>query len=391
MSIANASIKGLVFYDPYRSFNGLTLLTPVDGTGVWLIGMNGNYINYWDMKYKPSGYSRLLPNGNILYSGKLERSDSLNLVGSSGVLVETDWNGNIVWEYTDENLHDDFLKLKNGNTLIIKWCKIPNEIVSKIKCGYQKPENCKEIWGDIIQEIDFKGNIVWQWIAHEHLDVKLDTGCPVCSRAAWPHVNGCVVLPDGNILLNLYKNNTLIIIDKKTGEIIWRWGEEELAHAYSLSLLDNGNIMLFDTGYHRRGIDLSNSRILEIIPYTGEIVWLFEEKANQLFYSSTISSCQKLPNANVLVCEGNTGRIFEITESGELVWEYVNNFPRTETAVIDYKHNKLFSAYRYGIDYSGLVGNYFNINKDQLAPGTEYSSEKKAENVILKRLEQLGY
>ena len=346
------------------------------------------------MKYKPAGYTKLLPNGNILYSGKLNSNNILDIPGSSGIILEVDWNGKIVWEYIDDYLHDNVLRLKNGNTLVIKWCEIPSEIVTKVNCGYQKPENCKIIWGDILQEIDNKGNLIWQWIAHEHLDPDIDIGCPLCSRIAWPHINSIAILQDGNILLSLYKNNTLIIIDKKSGDIVWRWGMEELAHPYSLSLLENDNILLFDSGYHSKGIDLSNSRILEIVPYKGEVVWCFEEKKarhGMLFYSSSVSSCQKLPNANVLICEGNTGRIFEITEEGDLVWEYINNLPRIETSVIDSKHSKLFSAYRYGIDYSGLEGNVYNGQEEQSVPSTIQSNEKKVENDILKRLQQLGY
>ena len=394
MSIARNIIKGLIFYNSYQSFNGLNIITPVDGNSVWMIDMKGSIINHWEMGYKSAGYTELLPNGNILYSGKLDTiNETKNIPGSSGILIEKDWNDNIVWKYSNKHLHDSFLRLKNGNTIIIKWCKIPDYISKNINCGYQKFNDCKEVWGDKIQEIDINGNIVWQWIAHEHLDPDLDIGCPLCSRIAWPHINSFVLLDDGNILLNLYKNNTLIIIDRKNGNILWRWGMEELAHPYSLSLLDNGNILLFDSGYHRKGISMSNSRILEIIPYKGEIVWCFEEKTNHgsLFYSSSISSCQKLPNGNILVCEGNTGRIFEITENYELIWEYVNNLPMIEMPIVTSKHNKLFSAYRYGIDYSGLWGNKNTSNESQSSPGTVNISEKNVEESVLKRLQQLGY
>ena len=44
------------------------------------------------------------------------------------------------------------------------------------------------------------------------------------------------------------------------------------------------------------------------------------------FYSSHISGAQRLPNGNTLICEGRTGRIFEITAQGEVVWEYVNPY-----------------------------------------------------------------
>jgi hypothetical protein len=41
-------------------------------------------------------------------------------------------------------------------------------------------------------------------------------------------------------------------------------------------------------------------------------------------YSSFISSARRLPNGNTLIDEGMTGRIFQVTPKGEIVWEYVN-------------------------------------------------------------------
>ena len=42
-----------------------------------------------------------------------------------------------------------------------------------------------------------------------------------------------------------------------------------------------------------------------------------------------MSSARRLPNGNTLICEGDFGRIFQVTPGGEIVWEYVNpNFER---------------------------------------------------------------
>ncbi len=44
------------------------------------------------------------------------------------------------------------------------------------------------------------------------------------------------------------------------------------------------------------------------------------------FYGQNISGAQRLPNGNTLICEGPTGRIFEVTDLGETVWSYQNPF-----------------------------------------------------------------
>lgn len=77
-----------------------------------------------------------------------------------------------------------------------------------------------------------------------------------------------------------------------------------------------------------------------------------------------MGSCQPLPNSydpfgpkerslgSILVCEGTTGRIFEITRNEEIIWEYVSPF------YYDTSHfgrtNMIFRAYRYGPEYEGL-------------------------------------
>jgi len=403
MSYARTSVKGIVFCNSYRAFNGFTLFAPVNGTGAWLIDMKGKIVNYWEMSVKPAGYVELLPNGHLLFAGKHPDSPLPDVEGAGGVLLEVDWDGNIKWNYEDPCLHDSFYRKDNGNTLVIKWVKIPNSIAGKVEGGCFGTEREGIMWGDIIQEITQKGTIEWSWTVHEHLDPELDISCPICPRIEWTHANGCLELPDGDILITLWKNNEIVIIDKTTGDISWRWGYGQLAHPYTSTLLDNGNILIFDSGYHRPGINLGNSRILEIAPRTGDIKWSYEEGENQLFYSSTISNCQRLPDGNTLICEGSTGRIFEITSNGELVWEYINNLPFYYPSPPGLKHCKVFTAKRYGVDYSGLKGRANTIETKQAAPGIELEeggketfnttkeNQKSVEESVHHRLRQLGY
>jgi hypothetical protein len=39
-----------------------------------------------------------------------------------------------------------------------------------------------------------------------------------------------------------------------------------------------------------------------------------------------MSSAQRLLNGNTMITEGMTGRIFEITAKGEIVWEYISPY-----------------------------------------------------------------
>jgi hypothetical protein len=44
------------------------------------------------------------------------------------------------------------------------------------------------------------------------------------------------------------------------------------------------------------------------------------------FYSSFISSARRLPNGNTLIDEGMNGRIFQVTNKGEIAWEYISPY-----------------------------------------------------------------
>ena len=74
-------------------------------------------------------------------------------------------------------------------------------------------------------------------------------------------------------------------------------------------------------------------------------------KRNPLnFWSPHISGCQRLKSGNTLICEGGKGRIFEVTPSGEIVWEYINPFFGPHPAYTDSEINWVFRAKRYSSD-----------------------------------------
>jgi len=54
--------------------------------------------------------------------------------------------------------------------------------------------------------------------------------------------------------------------------------------------------------------------------------WSYTAENKQDFFSSFISGADRLPNGNTLICSGSTGRLFEVTTGGEIVWEYLNPF-----------------------------------------------------------------
>jgi hypothetical protein len=189
-------------------------------------------------------------------------------------------------------------------------------------------------------------------VCGEHLDpVKDPISWPMDTRAEWTHGNGISEMPDGNILLSMRNISTVIMVNRQTGEVYWKLGHPTLSGQHAPVLLANGHLLLFDNGPHRLDETFPHSRVLEIDPATRKIAWKYQDAILANFFSPRISNAQRLPNGNTLIDEGTFGRIFEVTQEGDVVWEYVNpyfgpQFPsKTEP---DQLINQVFRAYRYG-------------------------------------------
>lgn len=374
---------GVRLYKPEKAYDGYTLISPFTSRDVWLIDMRGNYVHRWVMPISPRNHGVLLPNGHLLYAiwAPLppESDMSIPRVASwamSGGLEEVDWEGNLVWKYVDKYQSHTFYRMKNGNTIFPRLVRVPDEMARRVKGGIPGTEDRGMMWADGLHEVTPDGKVIWEWSGADHLDPELHAMCPVSHRGDWTHMNSCEVLPDGNVLVGCRNISTICIIDKLTGNIKWQWGRGQISHQHAPTLLDNGNILLFDNGEHRQdGSLISYSRAVEVNPATNKIQWEYKADPPQSFYSSLISNCQRLPNGNTLICEGMKGRVFEVTKDGEVVWEYVNPFyaphPAHRTGMSKFassvwrRSNALFRAYRYMPDYPGLKGK--GLNPENLA------------------------
>jgi len=329
----------VTYYNPVQAYNGYTLISPFGAGETWLIDMKGRPVHNWKV---PSFSCRLLPDGHLL------------AVTGEG-LVELDWDGESVWSYEDKSAGSDFLRLDNGNTLYLRSITVPYEVAGKVEGGVAGTEK-GGMSADALREVSPSGKVAWEWLAYEHLDLEKDVICPLCHRNQWTAGGSLALLDDGHIVTSFTRTNYLYIIDKASGEIKWRWGLRELAHPTHTVVLEDGNIMVFDAGLHPYGlISFQYSRLVVIEPKEGKMLWEYRDPAAHCFYSAFMGGCQQLPNGNVLVTESQTGRVFEITYNNkEVVWEFVNPF-YSNHPLYGY-NNILFRAYRYGVEYSGIIG-----------------------------------
>lgn len=348
---------GLTVYKPDTACHGYTLFTPMTGTAAYLIDMHGTIVHCWTLPARPGTYGYLLENGHLLTN--LRTGNELaELGGRGGRIAELAWDSTIVWDYVEDSLHHDFCRMPNGHTMVLGWELLPESVAAQVQGGLPGTEPGQGIWGDCFREITPDQQVVWEWHGYEHLDVATDVISPLYQRHEWTHANTCEVLPDGNVLTSFRMLNTIGIIDRQTGRFAWKWGKDDLGGQHDPTPLPNGNILLFDNGWHsKRGAPFPGSRVIEVEPRTNTIGWTYATRPPWAFYSSFISGAQRLDNGNTLICEGMRGRIFEVTATGEIVWEFINPFfgydERWGTV------NTVFRAYRYRPDFSGLQGKAF--------------------------------
>ncbi len=318
---------GLRVFDRDLAQPGYTLFSPAFGSREYLIDISGLVIHTWRVEHSQLG--ELLPNGNLLVDNY-----------GAGVKELTP-QGKAVWNWSG-NYHHDFERLENGNTLLLTAEDTP-VVPGYYRKGYQ-PDHMRS---DVVLEVDRSGRTVWRFSFLDHLEeiselagwpqpvryAKRDPdGKEVESRPAdWAHTNTIESLPDtplgrederfreGNLLFSFRALDTIGVIDRDRERIAWAWGPGILDGQHQPTMVDNGNILLFDNGTYR-----NYSQILEIEPSSGRIIWKYENGSE--FYSPFRSGVQRLDNGNTLICESDSGRIFEITKDKKVVWDYWSPF-----------------------------------------------------------------
>ena len=309
---------------------GYLLYAPMTGGGaVLLVDMQGNEVHQWNLPHPPGLYGYLLPNGNLFYGGKT-RDDTWDRFPSwkrfkGGVMLEADWNGNIVWEHSDKEHHHDARRTSSGGALYMTVELMDPAQAAKVKGGVPGTD-AEGMWADVLVEVDSNGNRVWEWHAAEHLDPERHVITFNDLRDEWSHGNTVVPLDDDRVMFSFRNISTVGIIDKRTGDIVWQLGDTVLAQQHDPNLLPNGNVLIYDNGSHRRHTGQPFSRVLEVNPANNEIVWSYQDSPTYNFFSAYISGARRLPNGNTLITEGMFGRMFQVTPEGEVVWEYINPY-----------------------------------------------------------------
>lgn len=282
------------------------------------------------------------------------------------------------------------------------------------------------------------GTVVWQWDIKDHLiqdfdssknnfgnvannpnklDFNYTNGNP--GDANWLHINSIQYNSQlDQIVMSSRLLGEIYIIDHSTstsqamgstggiygkgGDFLYRWGNAEAyrkgsaadqklegqhyPHWIEQGLQDEGKIMIFNNGTDRgySSVDIINPLqtspgVYDYNSTTGfsplNTEYSYTAPTNTDFYSSIVSSGQRLPNGNTLICDGDSGYLFEIDSNDNIVWEYVN--PEGISGPVAQGQEALLNILFRGIKFAP---DYAAFNGRTLTPGSTIESNPDLSN-----------
>jgi hypothetical protein len=393
--------EGTTRLDPARAWPSYVLFTGGDETAR-LIDLDGRTVHTW---HDVGGFASTLiapalvggERGHVLVTLENATGRGVDLVPGrvgpqiSKTIAELDWDGRVRWTFGAQapgglaQQHHDWARLPDGHTLVLSNLR-------HAVAGFRQPE----VLDDVFYEVDAGGAIVWRWTASEHLDELGFTAQQLAlirdsDNADFLHINdlkrvgpnhwfdaGDTRFAPDNLIFCSRNANVIAIVDRRSGRVVWTLGPDypaiprgaagrrvprpvdqisgqHDAQIIPAGLPGAGNLLVFDNqgeaGYPAVELPTTGgSRVLEIDPVSRQVVWQYTaEDSGQpswAFRSTHISAARRLPNGNTFIDEGQSGRLFQVTRDGDIVWEYVNAYPRVGKDAVSGKPTRNHQLYR---------------------------------------------
>jgi hypothetical protein len=317
---------GVRVFDRSLAVDGLNLVTSGDAPVVTLMDMDATVVRTWTIDV-----GRIFPglalSGDdverdrfVRYAKLLPGGDLLALIDQIG-LVRLDGAGQTVWAYR-RRVHHWVTATEDGHVWVLSRQRRPAADLGREG----------EVWEDFVEELSPDGKPLRRISLLEAL--RHSTYAPLLTRPPEEidifHTNSLQILDGtlserlpafrkGNLLVSLHTPDILAVLDPDAKTIVWALTGQWRAQ-HSVELLPTGRILLFDN----LGTMRAASRVLEVDPFTQQVVWSFAGRPGEGLLSETNGEVQRLPGGNTLVVESNFGRALEVTPDGRVAWEWVN-------------------------------------------------------------------
>ncbi|KAL4878472.1 ASST-domain-containing protein [Aspergillus karnatakaensis] len=364
---------------------GYVLYAPLTSRTAHLVSTTGKEVHRWTLPHRAGRHARILPNGNLAYNGV--HPDSPNLFPMwkkycGGVMMQLNSEGEVVRKYSDPHAHHDQNHLNDGTLLYTTLEPLTPEEASQVRGGIpgsEAPDGT--VYADCIKLVnpwsksndssssDFEGTgtggakLLWSWRAIDHLDLDIFKQHQDYPREHWPLINSVALDKDGNIIASSRNTSSVFILSRATGKVIWHLtspivNQQHCAHEIN----ESGDLLILDNGVFRPGLAVPFSRAIVVSRESKQITWEYKDRTTGGlgFFTPFMGSALLLSNQNVLIAEAATGRIFEVTKEGDVVWEFAvpqlsdykavmgeRDLEEMEKIGFSYESNAVFRAYKY--------------------------------------------
>ena len=186
-----------------------------------------------------------------------------------------------------------------------------------------------------IHEYDENGNLIFEWLAENHLNITDGHIDLTENRLDYIHMNSLAIDYDGHIIASCRTQSAVIKINRVTGDIIWYLGGDNNSfefvndeHGISFqhdarpvhgqpnhyTIFDNGNE---HTPQFSRGIEYH----LDMDSMQATMIWDYRHTPDR--FADWMGSVQRLPNGNSLINYADLPLpvATEVTPDGEIVYE----------------------------------------------------------------------
>ncbi|HEY6930808.1 MAG TPA: arylsulfotransferase family protein [Thermoanaerobaculia bacterium] len=304
--------------------DGLNFFTSGHAPAAFLMDMDGRMIQSWTAD-APKSFPGLTlgedERGRSIRRARLQSDGSILAMFEDVGLVHLDSASRVLWSWRGP-VHSDFAVGEDGRIWVLT-----RETRTVPDLNHRGP-----VREDFLVELTREGRFLRQISLIEgfrrsacspYLHV-LPPGPEILETVSIQILDGTLAgrsraFRAGNLLLSVKGLNAVGVLDPESGSIVWALSGQWYAQ-HSASLLRNNHLLLFDN----LGSMREASRILEVDPFTQEILWAFGRQRGEELLSETGGFVQRLENGNTLVIESNSGRVIEITPDHRVAWEFVN-------------------------------------------------------------------
>jgi hypothetical protein len=268
-----------------HAYNGLNFYVSGHAPEALLIDMNGNVIHRWHYKHAEDIWPTMQKNkkGSFWRRAYLYRNGDVLAIYEGIGLIKIDKDSQLVWSYSEQKKpHHDLEVAEDGSIYILTRerttaPRMNNKSILEDFVTILTPEGRVKRHISLLVLLDYSP---YARLLNESIMKRKGNSADIFHTNTIELFNGELaqkspLFRKGNVMVSMLYLNSIFIIDIDSEKMVWALGSGMWKRQHQPTLLDNGNILIFDN--HFTG---SSSQVIEFEPFSQEIVWCYRGDDN---------------------------------------------------------------------------------------------------------------